>query len=130
LNERNSIFIKNHTRFLNSPNYLTNELFRFGGINSLRGFRENSIDASLFSALTTEYRYLLDQNAYVHSIIDIAYFENETVNINEELYGFGLGLGLNTKAGLFKFNIANGFSKNQSIRFDNTRIHIIYITRF
>ncbi|MCB0458338.1 MAG: hypothetical protein KDC91_11395, partial [Flavobacteriaceae bacterium] len=120
LNERNSIFIKNHTRFLNSPNYLTNELFRFGGINSLRGFRENSIDASLFSALTTEYRYLLDQNAYVHSIIDIAYFENETVNINEELYGFGLGLGLNTKAGLFKFNIANGFSKNQSIRFDNT----------
>ncbi|MEZ4778988.1 MAG: hypothetical protein R2786_06355 [Flavobacteriaceae bacterium] len=130
LNEKNSLFIKNHTRFLNSPNYITNELFRFGGVNSLRGFRENSIDASLFSVLNTEYRYLLDDNAYVHSIFDLGYFENKIININEELYGFGLGFGLNTKAGLFKFNIANGFSNNQNIEFKNTRIHIIYITRF
>ena len=130
LNEKNSIFLKNHTSLLNSPDFLGNELFRFGGINSMRGFRENSIDASLFSVVNTEYRYLLDQGAYVHSIMDIGYFENETTNSQEELYGFGLGLGLNTKAGLFKFNIANGFSKNQSIQFDTTRIHVIYISRF
>lgn len=130
LNEKNSMYVKNHTSFLNSPNYVTNELYRFGGITSMRGFRENSIDASLFSVINTEYRYLLDQGAYVHSIIDVGYFENKTINIQEELYGVGLGFGLNTQAGLFKFNIANGFSKNQSIQFDNTRVHIIYITRF
>ncbi len=130
LNETNSFYIKNSTSFLSSPNYLTNELFRFGGINSIRGFRENSIDASLFSVLNTEYRYLLDRNTYVHSIIDIAYFENKIITIQEELFGFGVGLALNTKAGLFKFNIANGISKNQNIEFANTKIHILFITRF
>ena len=130
LNETNSFYIKNSTSFLSSPNYLTNELFRFGGINSIRGFRENSIDASLFSVLNTEYRYLLDRNTYVHSIIDIAYFENKIITIQEELFGFGVGFALNTKAGLFKFNIANGISKNQNIEFANTKIHILFITRF
>lgn len=130
LNETNSFYIKNSTSFLSSPNYLTNELFRFGGINSIRGFRENSIDASLFSVLNTEYRYLLDRNTYVHSIIDIAYFENEILNNQEELFGFGVGFALNTKAGLFKFNIANGISKNQNIAFTNTKIHMMYIAKF
>ena len=46
LNYKNSIYLKNSTQLLNSENYLTNELFRFGGINSIRGFNENSIDAS------------------------------------------------------------------------------------
>lgn len=130
LNENNSFFIKNTTSFLSSPNYLTNELFRFGGINSIRGFRENSIDASLFSVLNTEYRYLLDRNTYVHSIIDAAYFENEIINTQEELFGFGLGFAINKKAGLFKFNIANGLSKNQNIEFGNTKVHIIYLAKF
>ena len=80
--------------------------------------------------LNTEYRYLLDRNTYVHSIIDIAYFENKIITIQEELFGFGVGLALNTKAGLFKFNIANGISKNQNIEFANTKIHILFITRF
>lgn len=130
LNEKNSVFLKNNTNFLNSASYLTNELYRFGGINSIRGFLENSIDASLSSVLNTEYRYLLDGSSFVHSIIDVAYFENEILNIQEELFGFGVGLGLNTKAGLFKFNIANGLSKNQNIEFANTKVHIIYLTRF
>src|SRR5690606_20175725 len=47
LNPQNSIYINNNTSALFSNNYFTNELFRFGGINSIRGFEENSIDASL-----------------------------------------------------------------------------------
>ena len=71
--------------------YLTNELFRFGGINSMRGFAENSIDASLLSVFNTEYRYLLNQQTYLHSIIDVGYFENEILRQKEKLYSFGLG---------------------------------------
>ncbi|MEL6811060.1 MAG: POTRA domain-containing protein [Bacteroidota bacterium] len=130
LNLKNSIYLKNSSSVLSSETYLTNELFRFGGINSIRGFSENSIDASLFSVLNTEYRYLLGATTYIHSIIDLAYFENQTLNLKEELYSFGLGLGLQTEAGIFKLNIANGVSTEQNFKFSNTKIHISLSSRF
>ena len=130
LNLNNSIYLQNITSLLSGDTYLTNELFRFGGINSIRGFNENSIDASLYSVLNTEYRYQFNTGIYLHSIIDIAYFENEVLEIKENLYSFGLGMGLQTKAGIFKFNIANGNSEKQNISFNNTKIHISLFSRF
>ena len=130
LNYRNSIFIQNQTSVLFSESYLVNELFRFGGINSIRGFNENSIDASLFSIINTEYRYQFNDGIYVHSIIDLGYFESETISIKQNLYSFGFGLGLNTKAGLFKFNVANGNAQDSDFSFSNTKIHISISSKF
>lgn len=130
LNYKNSIFVQNTTSVLFSDSYLVNELFRFGGINSIRGFNENSIDASLFSVINTEYRYQFNDGVYMHSIIDVGYFENETLSLKQKLYSFGLGLGLNTKAGLFKFNVANGNAENQNFSFSNTKIHISVSSKF
>ena len=130
LNQRNSIFIQNDTQLLLSDNYLANELFRFGGITSIRGFDENSIDASLLTVFNTEYRYQFNQGLYLHSIIDIGYFENETISLKEKLYSYGVGIGLQTKAGLLKLNIANGNSENQSFNFSNTKIHLVLSSRF
>ncbi|NNM23117.1 MAG: hypothetical protein HKO54_06170 [Flavobacteriaceae bacterium] len=130
LNNRNSIYVNNSTSLLSSETYLTNELFRFGGINSIRGFSENSIDASLFSVLNTEYRYLLNNSIYLHSIIDLAYFENQTLNLKEELFSFGFGLGFGTEAGVFKLNFANGISGSENFKFSNSKIHISLSSRF
>src|SRR5690606_12228274 len=130
LNFKNSIFVQNITSVLFSDSYLVNELYRFGGINCIRGFNENSIDASLFSIINTEYRYQFNEGIYMHSIIDLGYFENETLSIKQNLYSFGIGLGLSTKAGLFKFNIANGIAENQDFNFSNTKIHISISSRF
>ncbi len=130
LNFNTSIFLQNTTSVLFSNRYLTNELFRFGGINSIRGFAENSIDASLFSVINTEYRYLINPTIYVHSIIDVGYFENNVLQLKQKLYSFGLGLGFNTKAGIFKFNLANGNVENQSFKFSNTKIHISLSSKF
>lgn len=130
LNARNSIYLQNSSSVLLSDTFLTNELFRFGGIISIRGFDENSIDASLFSVLNTEYRYQFNDGLYLHSIIDLAYFENDVIALQQKLYSFGLGLGLQTKAGIFKFNIANGNSEDQNFKFSNTKIHISLSSRF
>ena len=130
LNYKNSIFVQNITSALFSESYLVNELFRFGGINSIRGFNENSIDASLYSIINTEYRYQFNDGVFVHSIIDLGYFENETLSLKQNLYSFGFGLGLNTKAGLFKFNVANGNTQNQDFSFSNTKIHISISSKF
>ena len=100
------------------------------GINSIRGFEENSLYASLFSAINTEYRYLLSNSIYLHSIIDFAYLENKTLNTKEKLYGFGIGFGVLTKAGLLKFNYANGKNESQKFNFSNSKIHLSINTQF
>ncbi len=130
LNYNNSVFLQNNTRVILSDTFLTNELFRFGGINSMRGFNENSIDATLFAVFNTEYRYRFSPGFYVHSIIDVGYFENDITQLEQKLYSFGMGLGLLTKAGLLKFSFANGISENQNFNFSNTKIHISLTSRF
>tara|TARA_B100000787_G_scaffold84174_1_gene62002 strand:+ start:260 stop:1849 length:1590 start_codon:yes stop_codon:yes gene_type:complete len=129
-NQKNSIYLQNTTNLMTSDTYLTNELFRFGGINSMRGFLENNIDASMFSILNTEYRYLVNQQTYLHSIIDLGYFENEILKQKEKLYSFGFGLGMTTKAGLLKFSIANGNIDGQAFKFSNSKIHLSIASQF
>ncbi|NND62039.1 MAG: BamA/TamA family outer membrane protein [Flavobacteriaceae bacterium] len=130
LNDRNSIYLNTEGSILSSDTYLVNELFRFGGINSIRGFSENSIDASLYTVLNTEYRFIIGPTTYVHSIIDFAYFENQVLTLKEELYSFGFGFGLQTDAGIFRLNIANGISNEQNFKFSNTKIHLSLSSRF
>jgi hypothetical protein len=130
INQKNSIYLQNTTNLITSDTYLTNELFRFGGINSMRGFLENNIDASLVSILNTEYRLLLNQQTYLHSIIDLGYFENKSVDQKEKLYSFGIGLGMSTKAGLLKFSIANGNIDGQAFKFSNAKIHLSLTSQF
>ncbi len=130
LNKKNVVSLKNQTFYLNSSNYIINELYRFGGINSIRGFNENSLQASLYSALMLEYRYVLAPNIYVHSITDYGYFQDKTSNIKENLLGLGFGFGLLTKTGLFNIIYANGSTKDQSIKLSNSIIHLSFRTNF
>ncbi|NMH87780.1 POTRA domain-containing protein [Flavivirga algicola] len=130
LNRKNSIFLRLNSAFLNSDTYLENELSRFGGINSIRGFEENSLFASLFGLINTEYRYQLNNSIYIHSIIDAAYFENKILNTREKLFGYGFGFGVLTQAGLFRFNYANGKNENQKFKLSNSKIHISLVANF
>ncbi len=124
LNPKNNIFLRTTSEGLISDSYLENELSRFGGINSIRGFEENSLSATFYGLLITEYRYSLSSNLYIHTIIDAAYFENKIIEQKEKLYSFGFGFGLTTKAGLLRFNYANGKSENQSFKLSNSKIHL------
>ena len=124
LNNKNSVYIGLNSGNLISDHYLENELMRFGGINSIRGFKENSLLATSFGVLNTEYRYNLSNSIYVHSIIDYSFLRNSLINQKENLYGFGFGFGILTKAGLLKFNYANGKTENQLFKFSNSNIHL------
>jgi len=130
LNVKNSIYARINGSILISDTYLENELFRFGGINSIRGFEENSLFASQYGLINTEYRYQLSNNIYIHSITDIAYFENNIQDTKEKLFGYGFGFGLLTKAGLFRFNYANGKLQNQKFKLSNSKIHLSLTTDF
>ncbi|MCX7547872.1 hypothetical protein OS188_07895 [Xanthomarina sp. F1114] len=124
LNQKNHIYLRVQGYSLFSDTYFENELARFGGINSIRGFEENSLSATLFGVFNTEYRYVFNNSLYAHTIIDFAYLENKLVEQKEKLYSFGFGFGLTTKAGLLKFNFANGKTEAQSFKFSNSQVHL------
>ena len=130
LNNKNVFNIKSQNYYLQSDEYIINELYRFGGINSIRGFNENSLQGNIFSSVLTEYRYILSPSMYVHSIIDYAYFQDKTTNLKGNLIGIGFGFGILTKNGLLNLIYANGSTKDQAINFSNSIVHISLKTLF
>jgi hypothetical protein len=130
LNPKNIINIKSQNFYLQSKNYIINELSRFGGINSIRGFNENNLQGNTFSSLLTEYRFVLAPTIYIHSIIDYAHLQDKTTNTKENLLGLGFGFGLLSKNGLFNIVYANGSTNNQAIKFSNSIVHISFKASF
>lgn len=134
LNEKNIVNIKSQNFYLQSNNYLVSELYRFGGINSIRGFNENSLQANLFTSLLTEYRYVFAPGLYLHTIADYGHYRDETRNDTDgksgSLLGLGFGFGLLSKNGLFNLVYANGKSDGQPVKLSNSIIHISFKANF
>ncbi len=128
LTKKTAVNIKSQNFYLNSSSFIVNELVRFGGINSIRGFNENSLQANSFASLITEYQYIISPSLYVHSILDYGYFQDKTTNVSSKLLGIGIGFGLQTKNGLLNFVYANGTLQNQNTT--NSIVHISLKTIF
>lgn len=130
VNRKNNIYIESTNGFLVSNNYLANELFRIGGVNSIRGFNEESIFASLYNVLKVEYRYNTNNTTYIYSISDFGYVENRLENLNQKIYSLGLGYAFNTNFGLLNLSYAIGKSDEQPFNFNNSRFHLKIISFF
>ena len=130
LNPKNVVNIKTQVFYLQSENYILNELHRFGGINSIRGFNENSLQGNLYSSILTEYRYILAPNLYIHSIIDYGYYQDKLSKTSNKLLGLGFGFGLLTKNGLLNLVYANGSTNEQQIKLSNSIVHISFKANF
>lgn len=130
LNKKNIFEIRSNNFFLKSDNFLTSELFRFGGINSVRGFNENSLQANSMTSILTEYRYLLNSEIYIHSILDYALYKDSINLSNEKILGIGFGFGILTKNGLFNLVYANGSNSDQAIKLSNSLIHFSFKASF
>ncbi|MBQ0117925.1 MAG: hypothetical protein KBS98_08455, partial [Flavobacterium sp.] len=126
LNNANVIYVKNENFYLHSPNYIANELHRFGGANSLRGYNENSLQANLSALLSVEYRYILSDKLYMNTITDFAYLKDNTTNLTKNLGSLGFGLGLLNENSLLKINFANGIHNKSVINLNNSVIHLSY----
>jgi hypothetical protein len=133
-NKKNCVNIKSQNYFLKSKTYLTNELFRFGGINSVRGFSENSLQANFMTSIITEYRYLISSNLQLNSILDYCYYKDPTTitkkNKSNKLISLGIGIVIDTKNGLLKLAVANGSTGSQEVKFNNTFVTISYNVKF
>lgn len=130
IDDKNSFNIKSQNYYLNSNNFIINELYRYGGINSIRGFSENSLQANIVTSILTEYRYLIAPGIYAHTITDYAYFEDKITQNKGNLLGIGIGFGILTRNGLLNLIYANGSTNEQAIKLSNSIIHISFKTTF
>ena len=117
---------------IQSGNMFENELFRIGGLKTLRGFDEESITASFYDIATIEYRFLFEQNSYLFAFWNGAYYDSRTINkyIHDTPYGFGAGVSFETKAGIFSLSYALGKQFDNPIIFKSAKIHFGIVNYF
>ena len=127
---KNSIYLNFKSEILDSETYFSNELSRFGGANSIRGFDENSFFSNKYFLLITEYRLKLNNTIYINSIFDVGNYENKIINAYNNIYGVGMGVGLLTKWGIFSLSYALGSDMKQTLDTKNAKIHIKYSSFF
>lgn len=129
--QKNSTFLlKNASGYKHLGRFFENDLYRLGGLKTIRGFDERSYLASLFSISTLEYRLLLNRESYFSVFSDLGYTKNEYSKKNDFLTGLGTGLNLGTKAGQFSINVAVGKDKENPFDFNRTRLHFGYVNTF
>jgi outer membrane protein assembly factor BamA len=115
-----------------SQTVFTNELFQIGGYKLLRGFDEESIYASQFLVVTTEYRYLIGQNSFLFSFVDLGWVKNvqPEPDVSNQYIGTGLGIAFETKAGVFNISYAVGKRNDTSFDLRQSKIHLGFVTFF
>jgi outer membrane protein assembly factor BamA len=116
----------------NSTGVFRNELYRIGGLKTLRGFDEESIFASAYSIGTLEYRFLLEENSWLFLFSDFCWYENNSraFFISDTPYSFGTGITFETKAGIFALTYALGSQFGNAPDFRNGKIHVGFVGLF
>ncbi len=118
--------------YLSSQETFQNELYRFGGLKTLRGFDEESLFASQFYMVKAEFRYLLDRNSYLQTFYNQAYYASQTRDnsVFDTPLGFGAGITFETRIGIFSLNYALGKQFNNPIQFRSAKVHFGIVNYF
>jgi hypothetical protein len=118
--------------FLDGDNLFRSDLFRVGGLRTLRGFVENQFFTSSFGVANLEIRTMFSNETYFLLFFDQAALVENFKN-NKDIqnpFGTGAGLSFTTNAGVFNFVFAMGKSDNQPFGIEYSKIHFGYVSRF
>jgi len=121
-----------HGRELRGSFFEDSDLFRLGGTNTLRGYRENQFLGSRIAWSNLEYRLLLTRRTYAFLFFDTGYYlRNADVERNilkQEGFKIGYGLGLNLETGLGVLVVSFALAKGDS--FGDGKIHFGIVNEF
>lgn len=108
-----------------------NEVYRYGGLGSQRGFNEEELFATTRWTVGAEYRFLLDRNSHVFAFYDQSWYENNSNDYYKDSpFGFGAGFSFSTNFGVFSISYALGKQFNNPIQLSNSKVHFGYIAYF
>lgn len=116
------------------PSYY-NELFRFGGIQNLRGFDEQSLFIAQYLIGTVELRLLTGRDGFIFAFSDFGFLDPGQlfeINLPEggSTWSFGAGAAFQTPAGLLNLTYALGRRSGSDFQLDQAKVHIGLINQF
>ncbi|MBK7501183.1 MAG: BamA/TamA family outer membrane protein [Ignavibacteriales bacterium] len=129
---RQIVAIGVNAREMRGSTFENSDLYKLGGTNSLRGYREEQFLGSRIFWSNLEYRALLTRRSYGFIFFDTGYYYRpEEIDKNipkseEFLYGFGLGLNLETALGVLRVSYALG----EGDTFSDGKIHFGILNEF
>ncbi len=130
--QRQVLAIGMHGKNLSSNRIDLGDLFRFGGTNTLRGYRENQFFSSRVIWTNLEYRFLMTRRSFAFGFFDTGYYyipadDKRNVSSTQHFkYGYGFGLRMETAIGNLGLNLAYG----EGDSFLQGKIHIGLINEF
>ena len=131
LAKRHVVRLANATQLYQAPTFYTNEAYRFGGLQSQRGFNEQFLLATARSTASIEYRFMLERTSYLFAFFDQSWYENNTSAYYKDYpMGFGAGFTFGTSIGMFSLSFAVGKTSEEEIKIRNGKIHFGYIALF
>lgn len=130
--KRSTLLLRINGGYFVNENMFRNEMYRIGGLKTLRGFDEQSILASSYAIGTIEFRYILEQNSNIFLFIDQATYEDKGREeiIKDSPFGFGGGISFETNAGVFSLTYALGKQFDNPIEIRSGKIHFGFISFF
>jgi outer membrane protein assembly factor BamA len=129
--KRHVIRIANRTRLYYAPTIFVNELFRFGGLMTQRGFDEEELFASSLNTTTIEYRFLVDKNSHAFLFYDQTFYESNAENYYKDSpFGVGAGFSFGTKIGVFSISYGIGKQFDNPMLLRNGKVHFGYVSYF
>ncbi|MBL3657759.1 BamA/TamA family outer membrane protein [Fulvivirga sediminis] len=121
-------------KLINRSKLYLNDLFRLGGLNTLRGFNENNFFASdyLLSNLQFEFYYAEESFLYLFYDQSFVNLQLSSANGNTSGYPYGIGAGLNLYTGKGHLNLAYalGHSDTQPLSLRLSKFHFGYVAKF
>ncbi|MEO8732767.1 MAG: POTRA domain-containing protein [Flavobacteriales bacterium] len=110
----------------------TNELYRIGGLKTLRGVDEASIYCSSYAIGTVEYRFLYEENGNFFLFMDQGWWEDSSQSPmkTDTPIGFGVGTSFETKAGIFGLTYALGRQFNNPIDLRGGKVYFGFTSLF
>ncbi|MFY0630048.1 MAG: hypothetical protein JXR05_06675 [Flavobacteriaceae bacterium] len=127
---RSYLYVKNESGLLESSNYFTNELFRIGGANSIRGFNEQSIFTDKYSFINLEYRYATSTTSYIHTITDIGIYSDPILNNTSNIFGIGVGYLFNINNNLVNLGYVAGHKLGSDFNLKNSKLIVSWRSFF
>ncbi|WP_157111544.1 BamA/TamA family outer membrane protein [Nonlabens spongiae] len=124
LNNKNEFLTRIRAFHLETEDLLFSELKQLGGIQSMRGFTENSIDSGSFGTLMTEYRRSFSTNFYAYTVADFGRFEDFSASEMRNIYGLGLGAAILTRSGLLSLSVVNGSFDEANLELSSVITHL------
>jgi outer membrane protein insertion porin family len=123
-----------HGRQITTDRIEVSDLYRFGGTNTLRGYRENEFLGSRVAWMNNEYRFLLARRTFFYGFLDAGYYYLPAGVLapgspaapaanpaSQQLkYGYGIGIRLATALG----NIGVSFAFGEGDSFGEGKLHV------